>query len=205
MMKRLTLPNTLTCSLVLVLASCATPPPRDHNDICLIFEQNEDWYEDAKDMKARWGTPMSLAMAIVKQESAFVHDAKPPKKYLLGILPWGNISSAYGYAQALDGTWEDYQRATGDGGSRSDFGDSLQFIGWYTASAKGELGIPFSDGYGHYLAYHEGRGGYKKGSYQSKAWLKKVASRVNKLAKKYREQLLRCMPALEKKHSSWFF
>lgn len=199
------LPKTLTCALVLALAGCATPPPRDHTDVCRIFEQNEDWYEDAKDMRKRWGTPMSLAMAMVKHESSFVHDARPPKDYFLGIIPWGNISSAYGYSQALDGTWDDYQRATGDGGSRTDFGDSLQFIGWYTAASKRELGIPYSDAYSHYLAYHEGRGGYKKGSYKSKPGLKKVATRVNNLAKKYRAQLLRCTPALEKKHSSWFF
>ncbi len=190
---------------VLALAGCATPPPQDQTDVCRIFEQNKNWYKAAKSMRARWGTPISLAMAMVKQESAFVHDARPPKKYLLGVVPWGNVSTAYGYSQALDGTWADYKRATGNGGSRTDFGDSLQFIGWYTASSKGELGIPYSDGYGHYLAYHEGRGGYKKGSYQSKAWLKKVANRVNNQAQQYRAQLLRCTPALEKKHSSWFF
>jgi hypothetical protein len=37
----------------------------------------------------------------------------PPHVYRLGIIPMGRMSSAYGYSQALDGTWAEYQRETG--------------------------------------------------------------------------------------------
>ena len=33
-------------------------------------------------------------------------------RYFLGIIPLGRESSAFGYAQALDGTWTDYKKAT---------------------------------------------------------------------------------------------
>ncbi|WP_261369549.1 transglycosylase SLT domain-containing protein [Vibrio alginolyticus] len=29
------------------------------------------WYDDAKDMEDEWGTPIHVAMAIIKQESSF--------------------------------------------------------------------------------------------------------------------------------------
>ncbi|MCV5690043.1 hypothetical protein OFN32_38125, partial [Escherichia coli] len=79
-----------------------------------------------------WGTPIHVAMAIIKQESSFRHDAKPPKDYVLGFIPWGRVSSAYGYAQAQDPAWDDFQDSTGQGGSRSNFDDSIMFVGWYT-------------------------------------------------------------------------
>ena len=31
-------------------------------------------------------------------------------RYFLGIIPLGRESSAFGYAQALDGTWTDYKK-----------------------------------------------------------------------------------------------
>ena len=80
-------------------------------------------------------------MAFVKQESAFVHNAKPPRKYALGFIPWGRLSSAYGYSQALDGSWDDYQDATGSWGRRTSFEDSLDFMGWYMDQTQKELGI----------------------------------------------------------------
>lgn len=189
----------------LLLAGCATPPPKDQSNICQMFRDNDDWYRDAKAMRKRWGTPISLAMAIVKFESSFVHDAQPPKEYMLGFIPWGRVSSAYGYSQALDGTWDEYQNATGDGGSRTNFGDALQFIGWYTHQSKSELGIPYTNAYQHYLAYHEGRGGYRRGTYNKKPALKKIARRVDTQAQRYRQQLLNCSKSLDENQSWWFF
>ena len=47
------------------------------------------------------GAPVHVQMAILHQESKFIPNAKTPRKYFLGIVPWGRQSSAYGYAQAL--------------------------------------------------------------------------------------------------------
>ena len=79
-------------------------------------------------------------------------------------------SSAYGYAQALDGTWDDYRQATGRrGADRDDFADASDFIGWYmNEAAPGERLAPH-DAYNQYLAYPEGKAGYARGSYRARA------------------------------------
>ncbi|MGI3036140.1 hypothetical protein [Vibrio diabolicus] len=188
----------------MLLAGCATAPPKQQNNLCEIFREKSGWYDDAKDMEEKWGTPIHVAMAIIKQESSFRHDAKPPKDYLLGFIPWGRVSSAYGYAQAQDPAWEDFQDATGQGGSRTNFDDSMMFVGWYTNETRRQLGISLWDPYSQYLAYHEGRGGYKRGTYKRKPSLLKVARRVEQTAKTYGWQLKQCRQELED-NSSWFF
>src|SRR3546814_8971202 len=62
-------------------------------------------------------------------ESGSKARARPPRTKLLGFIPWKRQSSAYGYAQALDGTWLEYQRSTGRWSARrSDFGDAIHFV-----------------------------------------------------------------------------
>ncbi|EKO3554072.1 hypothetical protein U2G60_002403 [Vibrio fluvialis] len=194
----------LPVSTLLLLAGCATSPPSKQNNLCEIFREKPQWYEDAVEMQDEWGTPIQIAMAIIKQESSFRHDAKPPKDYLLGFIPWGRVSSAYGYAQAQDPAWDDFQRATDYGGSRTNFDDSLMFIGWYTSETQKTLGVSKWDTYHQYLAYHEGRGGFKRKSYQSKPTLIKVARKVEQQAKDYGWQLKQCRQELEG-NRSWFF
>lgn len=189
---------------IAVLGGCATAPPKDQSDLCEIFREKPGWYDDAVDMQDEWGTPIQISMAFVKQESSFRHDAKPPKDYLLGFIPWGRVSSAYGYAQAQDPAWDDFQKATGHGGSRTDFADSLMFIGWYTSETQRQLGVSKWDAYNQYLAYHEGRGGYKRKSYQAKPSLIRVARKVEQQAKDYGWQLKQCRQELEN-NTSWFF
>ncbi|MCE7582688.1 transglycosylase SLT domain-containing protein [Vibrio fluvialis] len=194
----------LPVSTLLLLAGCATSPPSKQNNLCEIFREKPQWYEDAVEMQDEWGTPIQIAMAIIKQESSFRHDAKPPKDYLLGFIPWGRVSSAYGNAQAQDPAWDDFQRATDYGGSRTNFDDSLMFIGWYTSETQKTLGVSKWDTYHQYLAYHEGRGGFKRKSYQSKPTLIKVARKVEQQAKDYGWQLKQCRQELED-NRSWFF
>ncbi|MFB9137095.1 transglycosylase SLT domain-containing protein [Vibrio olivae] len=193
----------LTIAL-LIVTGCSTAPPTNPNNLCDIFREKSSWYEDAIDMQEEWGTPIQIAMAFINQESSYRHNAKPPKDYLLGFIPWGRISSAYGYAQAQDPAWEDFQKATDHGGSRSDFADSLMFVGWYTNETYRVLGISKWDSYNQYLAYHEGRGGYKNRTYQSKPSLLRVARKVEQQAKDYGWQLKKCRQELES-NRSWFF
>ncbi|WP_305407534.1 transglycosylase SLT domain-containing protein [Photobacterium leiognathi] len=194
----------LLLGITFIVTGCASAPPRDQSNICNIFRQYPSWYDDAVDMQKEWGTPINVAMAIIKQESSFRHDAQPPKDYVLGFIPWGRVSSAYGYAQAQDPAWEDFQKYTGHGGSRTDFGDSLQFVGWYTHETQRQLGISKWDAYRQYLAYHEGRGGYKRGTYWKKPWLTKVARKVEQQSKNYGWQLKQCRKELESNRSWWF-
>jgi hypothetical protein len=132
-------------------------------------------------------------MAIMHQESHFVADALPPRTWLLGIIPWFRPSSAYGYAQALDGTWDVYLDKAGSwGADRDDFADAADFIGWYSNLSNSKLGIAKGDAKNLYLAYHEGHGGYRHKSYLKKAWLKRTADKVAYRARLFQRQLNAC-------------
>lgn len=186
-----------------LLAGCATPPPSNQDNLCDIFRQYPDWYEDALDMNDEFGVPIQISMAFMKQESAFVGDAKPPRYYFLGFIPWGRVSSAYGYAQAQDPVWSEYQDEVSSWSSRDDFGDSIMFIGWYIDGSQKTLGISKWDAYSQYLAYHDGRGGFKRKTYARNPSLMKVARRVEQTAKNYGWQLKKCQAELED-NRSWF-
>ena len=77
----------------------------------------------------------------------------------------------------------------GGGADRDDFADSSDFIGWYMNGAARVNGVPLHDAYNQYLAYHEGKAGYARGSYRSKAWLPPVARDVEAWAALYEQQL----------------
>lgn len=194
----------LAIATMMGLSGCATKPPKQQDNLCQIFEQNSKWYKNAVTMQKKWGTPIPLAMAIIKQESGFVHNAKPRRRYLLGIMPWRRPSSAYGYAQALDDTWKDFEKAAGKGSSRSNFSDVLQFVGWYTKGTQSKLRIPMADAYNHYLVYHEGRQGFARGYHKDKPQLLRVAKKVATQTAVYQSQLATCQAKLEKQRKRWF-
>ena len=131
-------------------------------------------------------------MAFVRHESSYRSHAKPPYKWFL-FLPLGRPSSAKGYAQAQDPVWSDYQAERGRlFRSRSDMKDALDFVGWYNHKTWQALGIPRTDAYRLYLAYHEGRGGYRRGTWKHKPGLLKTARRVAETARRYQQQLAQC-------------
>ncbi|TEO66657.1 hypothetical protein IPC118_30480 [Pseudomonas aeruginosa] len=165
-MLRLSMP-----ALLLALAGCATKPPANPDNLCEIFREKPKWHEAALKMQQRWGAPVQVPMAMMYQESSFKHDALPPRYYFLGFIPWGRVSSAYGYAQAKDETWADYKREAGGwGASRDDFADALDFMGWYIQKSQRVNGVSKWDAYGQYLNYHEGWGGYRNRSYDHWFW-----------------------------------
>ncbi|UCG14117.1 MAG: transglycosylase SLT domain-containing protein [Deltaproteobacteria bacterium] len=188
--------------LVLLLMGCATTQKRPQriDNICEIFRENESWYENARESSERWSIPIPVLMAIIYQESKFEAKAKPPRSTCLFIFPGPRPSSAYGYAQALDETWDKYKSATGNSGAdRDDFGDSVDFIGWYCRLSYIKCGIARNDAYNLYLAYHEGHGGFNRKTYRKKAWLKQVARSVQKRARTYSSQLASCEGEFQKK------
>ena len=190
--------------LVLLLSACATYQPTQVDNVCHIFRGEPDWYEAARDAKDEWGTPIWVMMAIIHQESRFVRDARPARDWFL-FIPLPRRSSAYGYAQAQDPAWEEYIKATNNRGhDRDDFEDAIDFVGWYTHVTQRKLGVSKWDAYGQYLAYHEGRGGYKRGTYNSKPWLKKVAGKVKSRAATYNAQLKTCRAELDDEVDGWF-
>ncbi len=135
-------------------------------------------------------------MAFVFQESSYRHNARAPRKHVFfGLVPWGRTSSAYGYSQALDQTWREYIDGTGNwGADRDNFDDAMDFIGWYSHQTRARNAVPLDDAYNQYLNYHEGWGGFSRQSYQApeKAWLIKVAHRVQDRSHTYEKQYQAC-------------
>ena len=178
--------------VLLILSGCATlPQPHKVDNICHIFRQYPKWYYDTQEVARRWRVPIAVQMAIIHQESKFDGDAVPPRIKLLGLIPWMRPSTAYGYSQALDGTWSLYRRSRGGlFARRADFGDAVDFIGWYANQAYIRARIPRTDPYQLYLAYHEGVTGYMQGTYRHKPWLMSVARKVERRAQIYQSQLM---------------
>jgi hypothetical protein len=194
---------TLIATVFLTLTGCATsrtPPPEDVENVCAIFNEKEDWYQDVMDSERKWGTPAHVLMAIVRYESRFVDNARPPHKKFFGIIPMGRPSTAYGYCQAVNGTWDNYLEETGNNSAeRVNFREAMDFIGWYTNMSYEKLGLSKWDGYNQYLAYHEGQIGYSRKSHNKKGWLLRVAQKVHNTAEVYAMQLRECRQDLELK------
>lgn len=182
------------CLLGMLSCSGVTnqPPPNPHN-ICDMFAQQKGWQAAADKSALRWGVSTPVLMAIMYHESSFVADARPPYKKSWFPFFRERISTAYGYAQALDGTWEEYLQSTGNRGAKRDhFGDAVDFIGWYSHLSYKRSRISKLDAYRLYLAYHEGHAGYNRGSYNKKQWLIRVAEKVRVRAANYMQQLNSC-------------
>ncbi len=191
--------------MLLGLSGCATSPPRNTDNICAIFREQDDWYDAAQDANERWGTPIQVMMAIMHQESRFVHDAQPPRTWYLGFIPGPRPSSAYGYAQAQTPAWDDYLKEAGSwGADRDEFADAVDFIGWYTWKTHQVNGVSKWHADLQYLNYHEGWGGYRRGTYKSKPWLIGVSRKVKRRASDYGAQLRGCQDSLEGGFFNWF-
>ncbi len=169
------------------------------NDACDLLENKRGWYKEVNKASVEWQVPKATILAFIHQESKFKANAKPPRKRLFGIIPTFRPSTAYGYPQALDTTWREYRKATNSFlAERDDFADATDFIGWYINGSKIKLALPVEDVRGHYLAYHEGRGGYSRGAYQNKGWLLAVANKVQNRAAIYSSQLAQCEDKLSR-------
>ena len=180
--------------LIFNIIGCAgiRKSPENISDLCEIFREKE-WYSSAYSSYRKWGVPIPVMMAIMYHESAFKAKARPPRTTCLFIFPGPRPSSAYGYAQAINSTWENYREFTGNyGADRDDFSDAIDFVGWYCHISYKECGISKDDPYQLYLAYHEGQSGFNRQTYNKKAWLKEVAGRVQRRADTYSNQLASC-------------
>ncbi|MDP0562778.1 MAG: hypothetical protein QS721_10835 [Candidatus Endonucleobacter sp. (ex Gigantidas childressi)] len=183
----------LVLLLVAFIVGCSsTSPPSKPSNLCSIFKEKPGWYKAAKKSQKRWGTPVQIMMAIMYQESSFRHDAQPPRPWFL-FIPLPRKSSAYGYAQAQDPVWGEYcEDAAGWFASRDSFSDAIDFIGWYNSKSRKANGVSLWQADLLYLNYHEGWGGYRRGTWKSKHWLKKVAKKVKWRASEYGAQLQDC-------------
>jgi hypothetical protein len=112
------------------------------------------------------------------------------------VIPLGRQSSAYGYSQALDGTWDDYRKSAGRrGAKRNRIKDATDFMGWYMNQTRERNGVSLYDARNQYLAYHDGHTGFARGTYRSKPWLIRIAGQVQARANMYQTQLATCRQA----------
>ncbi len=180
--------------VLLLLAGCASVPRQTQN-VCAIFEQRDglinNWKRAAYKVEREYGVPVPVLMATVYTESGFRHNARPPRTWLLGFIPWKRQSTAYGFSQALDGTWARYKRETGRWtANRTNFADALRFIGWYHYQSHLKAGIALNDPYRLYIAYYHGHAGYKRGNWSATS--KTGAKRAASITANYARQIRSC-------------
>lgn len=184
---------------LLSLSGCLNSRPDNPRDACEIFEERRSWFRAAASAEKRWGVPIAVSMAFIYQESAFDSRAKPPRTRILWVIPGPRPSDAFGFAQALESTWDEYREVTGNPRARrSDFADAVDFVGWYNANSYRRNAIAQHDAYHLYLAYHEGNTGFSRQSYADKPWLLETAARVQANADRYQTQLDQCAQSLGK-------
>ncbi|MGO2148242.1 transglycosylase SLT domain-containing protein [Halomonas sp.] len=192
----LTLRNWVGLACVLLLSGCATfapNPPQDQSNICEIFREQPTWYDYARDSQEKWGTPIATQMAFIQQESSFKSHIRPDRKYYLGFIPGPRPSSAKGYAQAQDPVWGEYREQAGSlFARRTSMKHATDFIGWYNHRSQQQAGIPLTNPEHLYYAYHEGAGGYRRGTYQSKPQVINAARQIVARTNRYQSQLNAC-------------
>lgn len=192
-MKRRTLILGALCAVVAGCGQREFTAPRNLDNACALADERPHYVRAMQRTERRWGVPVHVQMATFHQESRLVGDARPPYRYTLDVIPMGRQSSALGYSQALDGTWEEYQASTSNRRARrTDIDDAADFMGWYMTITQERNGIALTDARNQYLAYHEGHTGFARGSYNAKPWLLAVADRVAARAEVYRVQLQTC-------------
>ena len=109
----LTLALSAMCAL---LGACSgrEKPPSTVVDACRMQTERPKWFKAMQRTEDKWGVPVSVQLATIARESSFRHDAQPTKRIGSGIFSREvPRSSAYGYAQAIDGTWDGYREDTG--------------------------------------------------------------------------------------------
>ena len=183
----------LVTSTVLLASCMSLRPPSNTANLCTIFDEKRVWYRHAMTAEKKWQIPVPVLMAVIYRESSFIHNARPPRKRVLFIIPWKRPSNAYGYAQALDKTWSDYVERTGNkNASRSNFRDSIDFVGWYLDGSVKQTGLKRWDAKNLYLTYHAGVTGYKSGAWRNNPRLEFIAEEVEQMASTYENQLRDC-------------
>lgn len=175
--------------------------PRNINNACLILQEKPHWAPPLVKTSQVHNTSVATMLAIIYQESSFKSRARPQ----ISPVTKKPISSAYGYAQALDNTWKHYQQQTNKNHHRRDvFSHAVDFIGWYTSVTYKKNKVPSHRADLLYLNYHEGWGGYAKRTHLKKPWLLQTAKKVQARKHRFEKQLNNCDVALQNEGNGFF-
>ena len=146
-----------------------TPSQQEVADACLLLKQNRPWHEALRDTARNWGAPMGFQLAVIKQESSFdgerpAASRRPPmvraRRRRTRVIGQGLQPGA----RIPRGRCTRRRPATGAPAATTS-ATSSDFIGWYFSTTGKRTGLGQFDYKGHYLAYHEGAGGYLKGTW----------------------------------------
>lgn len=191
---------SLTIASLVELSGCSVGHKLYNIDnACAIFAQRNgffnNWYKDAREASLRYRIPIPILLATIKGESDFRATARTRWHKIFGIIPWGRISSAYGYAQALNGTWVQYEKSSGHHyASRSSFADSIDFVAWYYRNAVIHAHINPNDAYNLYICYVIGWEAFKRqGAAGATQAIRNKAREVAMQAQQYHLQLRSCI------------
>ena len=180
--------------IFLVFTSCSSVP-RNVQNSCALFSEKYLWYKHAKKAEEKWGVPIYIQIAFIKQESNFSWLAKPKRLKIFKIIPYKRPSSSFGYSQAIKSSWKLYKKETNNNlALRTRFKDSVDFIGWYINKTQKILKISKKDAYRQYIAYHEGWRNYK--NYRNNKKVIILATNVKKQSILYKKQLTQCQNKL---------
>ena len=185
----------LKIALIFIIASCSSWSriPTDQTNACSILNEKRGWYRNLQKVEKKWGVSKGTQLSFILTESNFRPRAKTQRTYIFGFIPNGRLSSAFGYAQVIDSTWEWYKKSTGNKyASRTSFRDSTDFIGWYFNETQRKLNISKKDVYNQYLAYHQGHQGFRNKSYKNKINLLRVAKKTHKKSIIFDKQIKKC-------------
>ncbi|WP_150467353.1 transglycosylase SLT domain-containing protein [Francisella sp. SYW-9] len=154
-------------------------------NICQVLKHHPSWRNSLIKADKRYNISPAFTLAVIHQESKFHANAK------------NRHSSAFGYAQAVDGTWRIFQKDVEPYAKRNDFNDSVEFIDWYMAQLAHKLHIKTSNSFDLYLAYMLGEGGYRDymdNSYKSSSMLHReaIAAKVRLKSQVYSLELKDC-------------
>lgn len=186
-MKRANLAILIISILLLNTTSLLASAQNTSNiSICQILKYHPSWKNSLKNVDKKYNIPPAFTLAVIHQESKFHANAK------------NKNSSAFGYAQALDGTWKVFQKDVEPNAKRNNFNDSVEFVDWYMSRLAHKLHLKPSDSFDLYLAYMLGEGGYKNytnNPYQNNdSLLKKeaIAAKVRLKSQVYNLELQNC-------------
>ena len=184
------------------LAAWRWRPPSEPGNLCSIFREQPYWYAAASRAEYRFGVDVSTTMAVLFVESGFRRNARPPRSKLWGWLPWSRVSSAYGYAQATEPTWRDFESARGSA-SRNDPRHAVEFVAWYFERLRQTLRarMPHEPTARElYAAYHQGAAGFLRGDWRDDVGAVQAISRFEAVHGRYREQFDGCAGRV---HRTW--